>query len=46
MYIFICQWTLSYFHVLAIINSDAVNIGVHVFFQIKVFNPFLIYVHE
>ena len=29
-YAFICWWTLSCFHVLAILNSAAMNIGVHV----------------
>ena len=37
LYPFICQWTLNYFHILPIINSDAVNISMHVFFQIRVF---------
>ena len=30
---FICQWTLSCFHVLAIVNSNAMNTRVHVSFQ-------------
>ena len=29
---------LCFFHVLAIVNSAAMNVGVHVFFQIRVFN--------
>ena len=28
---------LGYFHVLAIVNSAAMNIGMHVFFQISAF---------
>ena len=36
LYPFIC-WNLGCFHVLAIINSATVNIGMLVFFQIRVF---------
>ena len=34
VYPFICWWTFRFFHVLAIANSAAMNIGVHVSFQI------------
>ena len=37
LYPFICQWTLGCFHVLAIVNSAAMNTGVYVSFQIRVF---------
>ena len=30
LYPYICRWTLGCFHVLAIVNSAAMNIGVHV----------------
>ena len=33
----LCQWTLGCFHVLAILNSAAVNIGVNVSVQIRIF---------
>jgi len=40
-YIFLSQWSvgghLAYFHVLAIINSAATNIGLHLSFQIRIF---------
>ena len=36
-YLFICQWTLGSFHVLANVNNAAVNIDVHVSLQIMVF---------
>ena len=35
-YPFICQWTLGCFHVLAILNNAAMNIGVHVSLSILV----------
>ena len=35
-YPFICQWTLGCFHVLAILNNVAMNIGVHVSLSILV----------
>ena len=34
---FLCQWTFRWFHVLAVVNSAAVNIGVRVSFWIIVF---------
>ena len=37
IYPFLCRWTFRYFHVLAIVNSAAMNIGVHVSFWIMVF---------
>ena len=37
LYLFICQWHLGYFLVLAIGNSAAANIGAHVSFQIMIF---------
>ena len=37
LYPFICRWTLSCFLVLAIVNSAAMKIGVHVSFWIRVF---------
>ena len=42
LYPFICQWTLRfYFHVLAIVNSAAMNIGVHVSFPIMFFSGYV-----
>ena len=41
LYPFICQWTFGCFHVLAIVNSAAVNTGVHVSFQIMVFSRYM-----
>ena len=37
LYLFICQGHLGCFHVLAHVNSSALNIGVHVSFQIIVY---------
>ena len=34
---------LGFFHVLAIVNSAAVNIGVHVSFRVKSFSLFWVY---
>ena len=40
-YPFLCQWTFWLFHVLAIANSAAINIGVHVSFWIMVFSGYM-----
>ena len=40
-YPFICQWTDCCFCVLAIVNSAAMNIGVQVSFQIRVFSRYM-----
>ena len=36
LYPFICRWTFRCFHVLVIVNNAAMNIGMHVSFQIIV----------
>lgn len=36
LYPLLCQWTFRHVHVLAVVKSAAVNIGVHVSFQIMV----------
>ena len=45
MYIFlICSFVdghLGYFHVLAVVNSAAVNIGVHASFSVKVLSGYI-----
>ena len=38
---FICQWTLSFFHVSVIVNTAAMNIGVHVSFWIRVLSRYM-----
>ena len=40
-YPFLCQWTFSCFHVLAIVTSVTVNTQVHVSFPIIVFSTFM-----
>ena len=42
LYWFFCQWTLCCFHVLATVNSTAMNIRVHVSFQIRVFSRYML----
>ena len=41
LYPFICQWSFSCFHVLAIVNSGAVNTGAHVLFRTMVFSWYM-----
>ena len=41
LYPFICWWTFKSLPVLAIINSGAMNIGVHVPFWIRVFSRYI-----
>ena len=38
LYPFICQWTFRLLHVLAIVTGAALNMGVYVTFQIRVFS--------
>ena len=38
LYLFTCWWTTRLVHVLAIVNSTAMNFGVHVSFSIMVFS--------
>ena len=37
-YSFVCQWMLGCFHVMAVVNSAAVDLGVHVSFCIMIFS--------
>ena len=37
LYPFIYQWTLGCFRILVIVNNDAMDIGMHISFQISVF---------
>ena len=41
LYPFLCQWTFR-FHVLAIVNSAAMNFGVHIPFQIMIFSGYML----
>ena len=41
LYLFTCQWTLRTFHVLSIVNSAAMNIGVHFSSQIIVLSRYI-----
>ena len=34
LYVFLCRWRCGYFHVLAIVNSAAMNIGMHISFEL------------
>ena len=40
IYPFICHWTFMLFPCLAVVNSAAMNIGVHVSFRIIVFSGY------
>ena len=40
-YPFLCWWTLGCFHVLAVVNSAALNTGVYMSFWIVVFSGFM-----
>ena len=41
LYVFLCQWRCGYFHVLAIINSATMNIGVDMSFSVMVFSGYM-----
>ena len=41
LYPFICRWTSRLLHVLAIVNSAAVNNGVHVSFSVLVSSGYM-----
>ena len=41
LYPFLCRWTFSCFQVLAIVNSAAINIGVHVSFWTMLFSRYM-----
>ena len=41
LYPFICWWTFRWLPVLAVVNSTAMNIRVHVYFQIMVLSVFI-----
>ena len=41
LYLFIYHWTLGCFHVLAVVNGAATNIGVNVSFRIMIFSRYL-----
>ena len=46
LYPFICWWTLRLFSYLSFVNSSPMNIGVHVSFQMSVFQYFWIYTQK